>query len=274
MSPTDQDRSKNFGLLAAFGALSFLVSILCGDYFFNQSMSSPWAISFPFFIIAGLSFLILLIMLVFFRDTKPPKKNCKFNLAKGYHNIVGTLQNTATKNAYLVYFFFSAGWVANMQFYPLNLIEVYHKEPLSFMINLLIVGAVWSGANFFVQRLLVKYLSPKEILWITTPALCFFLLSCLITQSYVSFTIHFSCAVLMAALCWTNTFANVSLTAPKEIQGRIMGINQSFSAIAGLVGSLGGVVAASLHPSLIFLFGAICMVYSIHFLRKTNSQNT
>ena len=73
----------------------------------------------------------------------------------------------------------------------------------------------------------------------------------------------------MAALTWTNTFANVSLNAPKEIQGRIMGINQSFSSLATIIAALGGGLFAGIYLPSVLMFSAICIALAFIFLKKT-----
>ena len=268
ISATDQDRNKNFGLMGAFGGLSFFLSILCGEYFFDKRSSFSFAPVLPFVVIAILSFSVFIYMLLVFHDTKQVTEKAKFHISKGFQHIVSALQNETLKNSYLTYFFFAIAWVASMQFYPSNLLEVYKKTPVDCTINFLIIGVVWSLANFLVQRSLAKRFTPLQILWITIPILFFFLTSCILVQSYVSFSIHFSLSIFMAALIWTNTFANVSLNASKEIQGRIMGINQSFAAIASIAASLLGGLFTAIHPSLIFVFSAICLFFSFTFLRK------
>lgn len=268
ISRDNVQRTKNFGLLAAFGGISFFLSILCGEYFFNEGLSFFLAPAIPFLIIAFLSGGTWLLTLFLFHDATPSAEKRKFHFAQGYHQIVSSLSNPVLKNAYLTYFFFAISWISMMQFYPLSLMEVYKKTPFDFTINLLLVGIMWSLANFTAQRVLCKRFTPKQILWVTLPVLSLLLISCSLHQTYISFTVHFTGAVFVAGLTWTNTFANVSLSASKEIQGRIMGINQSFSSIATIVATLGGALFAAIHPTLVFALGTTCTLLAFHFLRK------
>ncbi len=207
-------------------------------------------------------------MLLLFHEVKPCLEKKKFKFARGYHNILSSLNNATLKNAYLIYFFFAVGWISMMQFYPVNLMEIYKKTPFEFTINLVLVGVMWSLANFLAQGFLCKRFTPRQILWICLPLLFFLLLSCSASQSYVSFTLHFSFAVFLAGLIWTNTFANVSLSAPTEIQGRIMGINQSFSSIATIAATLGGSFFVAIYPSLIFILSTTCIAFAFFFLKR------
>jgi len=268
ISKDSTERSKNFGLLGAFGGISFFLAILCGEYFFNDGLSFFLAPAFPFLVIAFLSAITWILMLLLFHEVKPCLEKKKFKFARGYHNILSSLNNATLKNAYLIYFFFAVGWISMMQFYPVNLMEIYKKTPFEFTINLVLVGVMWSLANFLAQGFLCKRFTPRQILWICLPLLFFLLLSCSASQSYVSFTLHFSFAVFLAGLIWTNTFANVSLSAPTEIQGRIMGINQSFSSIATIAATLGGSFFVAIYPSLIFILSTTCIAFAFFFLKK------
>ncbi len=272
ISASDQERSKSFGLLATFGGLSFFLAILCGEYFFNSGLSFLLAPTLPFLIISFLSASTLAFTLLFFLDTKPPTKKVKLHLIQGYYHIISSLHNKTLKNAYLTYFFFALGWGSIAQFYPAILLGPYKKDPISFTTNLLMIGVIWSLSNFLAQRSLVKLFTPKEILWVTTPMLLLFLLSCIPSQDYLSFSIHFSLAVFAAALTWTNTFANVSLNAPKEIQGRIMGINQSFASLATILAALFGSLFASISPICVLFFSSFCIALSISFLQKQKNK--
>lgn len=267
MSTSDQNRSKNFGLMASLGGLSFVASISLGEFSLNI-FSNYWAPAIPFAALSFLSLIALLLLLFLFQEQATFKKSAKFQLAQGYQHIIATLENDTLKPAYLLYFFFAIGWISVMQFYPSNLINVYHQDPLSLTYNLLAIGILWFLANSVAQRFLIRYFTCVQILWGSIPLLFAFFLSGLLPQSYISFSLHFSLAIFLAALTWVNTITNISLRAPKEIQGRIMGVNQSFASLATLLASLVGAFFAALHPSCVFIFSSTCLALSFIFLKK------
>lgn len=268
ISGSHQERSKNFGLLAAFGGVSFLLAILFGVFFLDTETTNAFSASIPFYTIAVLSIVVFTVTLFFFQDVTKKTENAKFSLAKGVKHIISSLRIQSLRRAYAVFFFFSIGWIASMQFYPSILLLVYKKSPLHFTVNLLIAGAVWSLANFFVQRLLMNIFSSIQVLFVATPLLVFFLLSCLLPQSYLSFSIHFSLSIFLAALVWTNALALVSLMGPKEIQGRIMGINQSFASLASILAALTGAFFTGIYPISVFFLGALCTALAFLSIRK------
>ncbi|MBX9924484.1 MAG: MFS transporter [Rhabdochlamydiaceae bacterium] len=267
MSTSDQNRSKNFGIMASLGGLSFVASIALGEYFLTI-FPQYWAPALPFAMLSLLSLVAFFLLIFLFHEQIIIKRKVKFQLAQGYRHILSTLENETLKPAYLLYFFFAISWISVMQFYPSNLIVVYHQNPLSLTYNLLAIGILWFLANSIAQRFLIRYFTSAQILWGTIPLLLLFFLCSLLPQSYISFSVHFSIAIFIAALTWVNSITNISLRAPKEIQGRIMGVNQSFAALATLTASLGGAIFAAINPSFIFVFSAACVFASFIFLRK------
>lgn len=267
ISTSDQERSKNFGLMASFGGLSFIVSISSGEYFLNTFYQN-WAAALSFITLAFLSLIALCLMIFTFQERKTIKGEVKFHFTQGYRHILSTLENESLKPSYLLYFFFAISWIATIQFYPSNLISVYHQNPTALTYNLLAIGIMWFLANSLGQRFLIRYFTCAQILWGTLSILFFFFLSFLLPQSYLSFSIHFTIAIFIAALSWVNTITNISLRAPKEIQGRIMGVNQSFASLSTLFAAIGGAIFASIHPSMVFIFASTCIAISLYFLKK------
>jgi DHA1 family multidrug resistance protein-like MFS transporter len=267
MSSSDQNRSKNFGLMASLGGLSFVASISLGEFSLHL-FSEYWAPAIPFAALGVLSLLAFFLLITLFQEQKTIKGKVKFQLAQGYEHILSTLENETLKPAYLLYFFFAISWISVMQFYPSNLITIYQQNPFSLTYNLLAIGVLWFVANSIAQRFLIRYFTSVQILWGTIPLLLIFFLCSLLPQSYLSFSIHFSLAIFIAALTWVNTITNISLRAPKEIQGRIMGVNQSFASLATLTASIGGSIFAAIYPSFVFVFSSICMVFSFIYLKK------
>jgi MFS family permease len=273
LSKTELERTKNFGLIAAFGGISFLLSIASAEFFFHQASLSPWKASCPFLLISFFSLMAFFFMQRFFTEARSPMNNASFHLGKGFEHILSSLKMKPLKTTYFLFFFFLLAWIASMQFYPSILFKTYHKTPASFTVNLLLVGAMWSLANFFVQKKLVKYFSPSQILSATLPLLFLFLLICSLSQSYLAFSIHFSLSVFLAALCWSNSIAFISLSAPLQIQGRIMGVNQSFASISNILAGLLGGLFAGINPKFVLFLSAICIFISFLFLRKAQKSS-
>lgn len=257
-----EQRAKYFGILAACSGICFLISVAVGDFFSNQF--SP---GIPFFLMGSLSLLIFFLVLIFFQDLRSHTNHARFSLKKGLSHIFSTLKNPDLQGPYLLYFFFTMAWSSAMQFYPSTLEKLYQRFEIG--TNLIVIGIVWSTANFFIQRVVSKIATPYQTLLCTIPILVMFFLSLLLPQNFLSFSIHFSIATFFAALVWTNSITYVSTKAPLEIQGRILGINQSFSALASLLGALCGSLFTAIYVEGIFIFDIIALCFAFYFLKRS-----
>jgi len=77
-------------------------------------------------------------------------------------------------------------------------------------------------------------------------------------KSFIPFAICALLASAFGALAWTNALSTISLKAPEDIQGKVMGISQSFGSISLLfapllAGSIAGVDITYVYPMAAFL---------------------
>lgn len=261
MSNDEKERTKNFSLLASIGGLSFIFSIAIGGFFSNPSYGKLFSPSLPFWIIAILFFINLCLMLTFFKESHRVPRSSHFHLLKGIHNILHAWQLPNLKFAYMVFFFYMISWVTTVQFLPTYLMKYYAVTQQQITYIYLGIGLMWGGSNFIFSKCLSKIFVPRQTLIACLFLLSIFLFLFLTGQSLPAFLFHFYFSVTLSAIAWSNCLANVSLQATIDIQGRILGINQSFAALASMLGpTLGGIVTA-FDPKLVYLFTAIfCMV--------------
>ncbi len=260
LSPDDTCRTRNFSLISVIGGLSFILAILFGGIFSNPNLSLHFNFSFPFWMIALLSYFNLVCMILFFHETHSPSRLLSFNPLKGFHNLLQTVQIKELRALYAVNFLFMLAWIASMQFLPAFLLEHFNFSmgPVSFC--LMAVGAIWSLSNLILNRSLAKSFYPGQILLGSLLFVSFFLLLTGMTHSATSFLCLFFPSVCFAAICWTNNLATISLKAPSAIQGSILGINQSITSIAALLSPILGGLLFNLTPHAIYVFGGIIVL--------------
>jgi len=254
MSKDESERTKNFSLLASIGGLSFIFSVAIGGFFSNPAVGKIFTPSLPFWIIAALFFINLCLLMTFFKESHRVPKSSHFHLLKGIHNILHAWKIPHLKLAYMVFFFYMIAWVTTVQFLPTYLMKYYGITPEQITYIFLGIGVIWGGANFLFSKCLSKILAPKQTLLVCLCLLSIFLALFLPDQSLPAFLFHFYFSVALSAVTWSNCLANVSLQTDVDIQGRILGINQSFAALASMLGpTLGGLITA-FDPRLVYLF--------------------
>ncbi len=274
MSPDQRGRSKNFGLIAAIGGVSFIIAILLGGILSNPQYSSYFNPSLPFWITASLSYVNFVLMILLFRETHPPRISSGINPFRGIQNLSLALRSPYLRILYLINFFFMLSWVTSMQFFPTTLIKLFQFSPNQITLSLMGVGLTWALANLSINPYLSKRFYSAKILLVCLliQTACLFFLS--IASNADLFFSFFYPAAICAALSWTNGIATVSIKASPDMQGSILGINQSMSSIAAMAGpSLGGIIAG-FGDRFLFLFTAICSLTALSLLYKNKIYNS
>lgn len=244
MSPDHTSRARNFGHIAAIGGLSFIVAIGIGGILSDPAFGKYFNPSFPFWFTALLAYINFICMILLFHETHQTNTRSDMHPFKGMKNIVLAIKNKDLSMIYLGNFFFMLSWVASMQFLPAFLITHFSFSTFWVTIVLIGVGFLWSFANFAVNRRLAMHFFPAKTLNVCLFFLFLLLFSIIFVREPFFFFIFFYPAVCFASLCWTNALANISLKAPADIQGSILGINQSMTSLAAMLAPpLGGLFA-------------------------------
>jgi DHA1 family tetracycline resistance protein-like MFS transporter len=270
MSHDHVERAKNISLLATISGISFIVSVAIGGIFSDPNLSHRFSPSLPFWILSFLFGVNLLFVIAFFKESHVVESNQKFHLLKGIHHIADVWQVAQLKTSYLVYFFFITSWTATMQFLPPFLTKYYLLSPQQITDVYVGFGFFWSLANFIYSKFFTKLSTPKLTLSFSLGLLSIFTLVFMFLSqlSLTSFIIHLYLCVMVAAISWANCLTNVSFQADLTSQGKILGVNQSFSALAGIIGPIFAGIISGDHPKFIFLFASISCFLSFCILLK------
>jgi MFS transporter, DHA1 family, tetracycline resistance protein len=266
MSHDDTSRTKNFGQIGAVGGLSFIIAIAFGGILSDPGISRHFNPSFPFWITALLSYINLACMILLFHETHPPRPHPGVNPFKGFHNLIEGIKNKELRMIYIVNFLFMLAWVGSMQFLPSLLRKHFDLQIGDITICLIVVGALWSLSNLFINRELAKKYFPGKTLLGSLFILSLLLLCLLFSHAPLSFLMFFFPAVCCASLCWTNGLATISLKAPEAIQGSILGINQSMSSIAAMLSPIIGGVLAGINAHAVYLFAGLATLFAFCIL--------
>lgn len=242
------ERGRNVSILGAIGGLSFCMAIVLG-----QLLSAPGAHhqihpSAAFWMTALLSLMNLGVIWCWFQDNRSfpqvrETKKWSAIFGHGFSNLVMGLRSKELQDAYIVYFFFIMTWVTSIQFFAAYLISNFAVAP-SFLTSVFVgVGLLWFLSNSLFSRFYAAKADAQTLKW-TMLLLSLFLLGVGVAQNPFFAAACFLAAVILGALGWAQSLTIVSLCAPETMQGTMLGVNQSFGAIASMVGpALGGLLA-------------------------------
>lgn len=260
MSRNSTMRARHFGWIGAVGGPGFIIAIFTGGALINYP-------SLAFFLTAALAMINLLIVIRLFRETHPSHPAQPFNVLLGLHNISTAMKFKGVRPIYLSYFFFTMCWVTSMQLLPSYITLRLSGTAFQVSLALICVALFWLIANSLVNPWLAKRLPSPAVFSVALSLLTLLLFLTLAMKNFALFLPFFSLAALFSALSWTNGLATISLTAPPSIQGSILGINQSISALASIIGPIIGGALVSFGTGFLLIFTGICSLIAVFLLR-------
>ncbi|NGX37551.1 MAG: hypothetical protein K1000chlam2_00707, partial [Chlamydiae bacterium] len=267
------ERTRNFGWVGTLGGLGFVLAIFAGGSLSNPNLNAFFHPEIPFFLTGFLSAVNLCLIIHFYKESHTVKPHDKIAFFKALKNIKTAITTKQVRAIYFAYFFFIVCWFTSMQFLSAYLLTDYSVSLNVITFAFIMIAITWSLANFLINPLLSRIVSPSKTFFMGMLFLSIFLYLTLIPhQPLFLFLIHFFVITLCAALSWTNGLATISINVSKWIQGSILGVNQSIVAIASIVGPIIGGILAGIDIHKLYLFTATCslvgaLLYFIHLLR-------
>lgn len=258
ISSSEENRIKNFGWIATVGGLSFILAIFIGGSFANPKMQELFSPGLPFFLTAIFSVLNLFVIIFLFQESHLVSSERKIHVIRRLEHLISIIQHQKLRWIYLVYFLFMITWVTSMQFLSAFLIHAFAASINLLTVAFVCIGTLWSFSNFLINPLFARFFTASKTFFLMLISLGILLWIALILQSEILFLSAFLLATFCAALSWTNGLATVSLSASKSIQGGILGINQSVTAMASIIGPLIGGLIGGYDLHLIYLFTGLC----------------
>lgn len=261
LSHDEKSRSKAYGVIATLGGVSWIVSMLVGGFFAKHL--SP---AIPFWITTGFSLLSLLMVILFFGETLASKEAFTFDPFKGLKNIASCFTIQGMGRLYCYYLFMMMGWGINLLWlnpYTLSRYDASHDLLFTLLAS---TGVMWSLGSFVINKLLLKKFHAETIAKIGSVGLIVIFALCGMITFFPAFATLALLASIFGALAWTNALSSISLNAPEDVQGKVMGISQSFGSISLLFAPLIAGTIAGVNLSYVYPAAALLVTISIAIL--------
>lgn len=256
LSENEGSKRKNFGYLSMIAGLAFILGAFAGGKLADKTLNESFSVYIPFWIAAGFTFVNFLIVLFGFEETHTPDPNIKFHFLESFHHIKIALQTEKIKRIYTIYFLFLFSWTILFQFMPVLTVEKFSFTSSDIGDLAVFMGCCWAIGSGYLNKRLVHRLDGMKIL-----ELCligFSILCALIIfpkHLYALLVIIGSC-VMLGGLAWPICTSIISNTAPKEMQGKVLGLSQSIQSLAMTLGPAIGGIAFQSSLDLPFLLAA------------------
>lgn len=233
---TPENKAKNFGILGAAFGLGFIVGPALGAYLADPSVVSWFNDSTPFFTAMVLSILSGLLIYLTVPETYKRAEHLTepipLNVFQGFNNLKKAFSTPEISTVLTVLFLVFLGFTFFTQFsavYLMDRFDVTQKELGKFFT---FIGAVLVFTQFVVIRILTNYFSNRQIVSVVLFTLSCGLLLFLVPKNY-SAIFYVACIMPISfGLMQPNMLSIISNSASKDIQGEILGIQQSVRSLA------------------------------------------
>ena len=262
------DRSKNFGLMGAAFGLGFIIGPYLGGKLSDPGFVSWFNPATPFWFAAILSALNVISLLFIFPETNIHiKHGLAIAWSKSVVNIWHALKHPQLRELFTVNFLFNAGFTFFTTFFAVFLINKFRFTQGD-------IGTFFAYVGFwfaFTQAVIVRKLAGKftEIQIVRFSLLASALSVFLYFFPGNTLGLYLITPVLAIAngLNFANLTALISKNADASVQGEVLGINSSVSALAMMIPPiLSGYIAAGLKPETpIYVSAAVILISGLVF---------
>lgn len=242
-----KDRVKNFGLLGALFGVCFIIGPYLGGKLSDPTINSNFNYATPFLIAAILSFINLILLSFFFRETLSKKIEKKVSLTSGIRNLKKAFTDPKFKVIFTVVFLITCGFSFFTQFFQAYLVTKFNFSEGQIGELFAYIGIWIALTQGLIIRYLPKSVTPKKAVFFGSIILGSALIGLLLPdQAYqIYFVLPF--VAIANGILGPNSQAIISNLADEDSQGEIFGINQSITSL--------GMALAPLISGIIISFG-------------------
>ncbi len=272
LSSDEKTKTKRFGYLSVLAGLSFVFGAFVGGFLSDPDVHPWFSPNVPLWLATALTVCNYAFVLFAFRETAEIDAHVKFNFLEGFSNIYKALKTEKIKRIYAIYFLFLFAWTLLFQFTPVLVVEKFGFSSLEIGILAIFMGICWAIGSGYLNKLLIKRFVDLRILEFCLLA---FMVLCgliILPGRFWGMAIVLGLCVIIGGLGWPLCTGVISNLAPRQIQGKILGMSQSVQSLAmALAPVAGGLAYSDAMRGLPFLMAAgSCLMASLIYFTLKN----
>ncbi len=229
----EKSKANNFGIPGVAFGLGFLFGIFVSERILQSTL--PGAEAFTFLVAGGL--LLVNVVFVFFLYPETlehfrPKLPIKWST--GIRNAYRAFHEKQWRQLFMVIFLTTLGFSTFVQLFPVFLLNRFSEvnADKSLYVILLAYAAIWAAiSQGLLIRLVSKWLEPQRILFFTLPAFAITYLLLLIPKNYSWMFLVIPLISIFQGLTYPCLLAVLSNRIRPDMQGEVVGIDQSVKAL-------------------------------------------
>jgi len=254
---TEENRTRNFGLIGATFGLGFILGPYIGGKlaapgisvigFLGLTTPSWFKAATPFWFAAALASLNTLLVVTRFPETLAERaRDTTIRWSQSFTNIRRAADLPGLRTVFGTVFLYQSGFTFFTTFFSLYLVQKLGFGPSNVGDYFAVIGLWIALTQAVLAGALAKRFPSWKVVRVALPLLSLSVLTCFVPDNTTQLLLLSWCIPLFVGILFANATSLVSASAPREIQGEVLGINASVSALAqgipaALTGFLGSI---------------------------------
>ncbi len=242
----EQSKTKNFGLVGMAFGLGFIIGPFIGGITSNPDIISWFSYATPFWLSAILTGVNLLLVQAYFPETLKTPSNKKISVFSGFYKFAQAFKLKQFRALFAVIFLVFLGFTFFTQFLDVFLIEKFNFEQIHIGRMFAYIGIWIALTQGLITRYVSHYIAPHKVLSVSLIGVAVFVIALTAPDSWSTLLFVLPFVSIFQGLNQPNLLSILSNKAEEDIQGEVLGINQSLQSlgltippiIAGLIISM------------------------------------
>ena len=272
VSEDDKQKVRYFGIGSAVIGLMFVLGPLMGGKLSSYFTDPILTLAMPMWIGAFFAVFNILVLFLFFRETKKALCEHPFDILGSVHNIQQAFRIGQVRDLYLMYFFFLFGWNMIYQFLPAFLVDNFHMDILTVGMFGAACGCIWIVGTLVMQKIAGHVENMQVLVFFSLLCVSISVIVAAFAMTVEMFAIGIGLVVIFSGGIWPVFTAAISKSAEQSIQGRILALSQSIQSFSMMLAPLIGGFFLHKHGAMPFVLTAISSLFAAAILLRSGKH--
>jgi DHA1 family tetracycline resistance protein-like MFS transporter len=255
---TPEKRARNFGLMGAVFGLGFILGPYIGGQLANPNILPWFNAATPFWFAMILALINMTLLFILLPETRTKLSSERVHWAQSLKHIAKAFGTKHLRSFFTVGFLYQGGFSFFVTFFGVYMIERFAFTQ-SEIGNLFAYVGIWIAiTQGFLTGVVAKRWSERQVLNVTFVLTGLGLLLFLVPGPWTVMLFTVPVFAIINGLTQANYMGYLSRSVSEDVQGEILGINMSVTALAqAFPPILSGFIAAKTAPSMTIVLASI-----------------
>jgi MFS transporter, DHA1 family, tetracycline resistance protein len=263
---TPESKARNFGIVGIGFGTGFLVGAASSGMLSNPEYVSWFNMATPFFFVAAMNVVNFLFIFFLLPETLRERNPHHIQFLSGIQNLQKAYNHKKLRLIFLMIFILTFGFSFFLQFIQVFLIGKfqYTEMQLGWFVAYFAIWVALSQGIFL--RLVSHFAAPMQVLLFSIPLFAFSFYALSFPMKHQWLYALLPLVTIFQGLTFPNTLAILSNNSADNVQGEVIGINQSIQSLATAIPPLAGGYLMKLSPKAPMLLACYCalLAYAVY----------